>query len=174
MKRNKEGKDTMRKQGKFAVLLTMALALAAPAVLAQSSPPTSGSPMAKNVEGGNHRRHQRHHRGFGFAKLNLTDTQKAAMKQVRENHKATLSGLREQMKAKHQELRQATNGGNFSEALAAQKLAEMAPLKAKLMGERFAMRQEVMNILTPEQKAQMSQMRTEWKAKRANHSNSQR
>jgi len=164
----------MRKQGKFAVLFTMALALAAPAVLAQSGPATSGSAIERKVEGGRHGRHQHHQRGFGFAKLNLTDTQKAAMKQVRENHKAALSGLREQMKAKHEDLRQATAGGNFNEALATQKLTEMAPLQAKLMAERFAMRQEVMNILTPEQKAQMSQMRTEWKAKRGNHSDSQR
>jgi len=164
----------MRKQGKFAVLFTMALALAVPAVLAQSGPATSGSARESKVEGGRHGRHQYHQRGFGFEKLNLTDTQKAAMKQVRENHKAALSSLREQMKTKHEELRQANNGGNFSEALATQKLTEMAPLQAKLMAERFAMRQEVMNILTPEQKAQMSQMHTEWKAKRGNHSDSQR
>jgi periplasmic protein CpxP/Spy len=174
VKRTKEGKDTMRKQGKFAVLFTIALALAAPAVLAQSGPATSGSAVERKAEGGRHGRHGHHRRGFGFAKLNLTDAQKAAMKQVRENHKATLSALREQMKAKHNELRQASSGGNFSEALATQKLAEMAPLKAKLMAEGFAMHQQVMNILTPEQKAQLSQMRAEWKAKRANHSDSQR
>ena len=74
------------------------------------------------------------------------------MKQVRENHKASLSALREQLQSKHRELRQATNGDSFNEALATQKLAEMAPLEAKLMAERFAMRQEVMNILTPDQR----------------------
>ena len=166
----------MKKRGTIAVLFIMALALSAPVVLAQSSAGASGTAMAQKGAGGRHREHRddRHdRRDFAFGKLNLTDAQKAGMKQVRENHKATISALHEQIQAKRKELSQATSGGNFNEALATQKLAEMAPFEAKLMAERLAMRQEFMNILTPDQKAQLSQMRTERKAKRANHRNSQ-
>jgi Spy/CpxP family protein refolding chaperone len=163
----------MKNRGKFAVLFVMVLALAAPVVLAQSDSATSDTAVGQKFERGRHHRHEHRDGALGFAKLNLTDTQKAGMKQVRENHKAIISGLRAQMRIKRQELRQATNGGNFSEALATQKLTEMAPLKAKLMAEEFAMHQEVMNILTPEQKAQLSEMRKEWKAKRGGLRNSQ-
>lgn len=166
----------MKKPGSFAVLFVMALALLAPAAFAQTTA-TSGTDGAKQVARGEHRErghHRRGMKGLQFRKLNLTDAQKAAIKQVRENHKATISGLREQMGIKRKELREAAKGGNFNEALATQKLSEMAPLQAKLMAERLAMRQESMKVLTPEQKAQLSQMRTEWKAKHANHSDSQR
>jgi Spy/CpxP family protein refolding chaperone len=136
------------KSWKVCSTIRSVLALAAPAVLLSRVPQTALRPWDRTKRG----RHPHHRRGFGFEKLNLTDAQKAGMKQVRENHKASLSALREQLQSKHRELRQATNGDSFNEALATQKLAEMAPLEAKLMAERFAMRQEVMNILTPDQR----------------------
>ena len=160
----------MKKQGSFAVLYVIALALSAAAVFAQSPATTSGRDEAKHGARGEHRgRHGQEGgmEGFQFRELNLTDAQKTAMKQVHQNHKATISALRQQMETKRQELHEAAKGGNFNEALATQKLTEMAPLQAKLMGERLAMRQESMNVLTAEQKAQLSQMRTERKAKHA-------
>jgi len=161
----------MKKQGMFAVLFAIALVLSASVIFAQSAAKTSGTDVANGVEG-RHAGH-RHHRGqmqFGFGKLNLTDAQKAQMKQVRENHKATMAGLREQMQAKRKELREATEGSSFNEAVATQKFTEMAPIEAKLMAERVAMRKEFMNLLTPEQRTQLDQMRSEWKTRRANHS----
>lgn len=165
----------MKKPGSFAVLFVMALALSATAIFAQSPAATSGKDSAKHAARGEHRRHghDRHGmQGFQFRQLNLTDSQKAAMKQVRENHEGTISGLRQQLGMKRKELREAEKDGNFNEAVATQKLSEMAPLQAKLMAERLAVRQESMNVLTAEQKAQLSQMRTEWKAKRADHGDS--
>ena len=70
------------------------------------------------------------------------------------------------MAAKRQELRAASEGGTFNEALATQKLQEMAGLQAKLMGEEFKNRQEMLSILTPEQKTQLEQKRAEFKNKR--------
>ena len=62
--------------------------------------------------------------GFGgggmFAKLNLTDAQKASMKQIRESFGERTKSLREQLRAKRQQLRQANQGGTFNESLAAQ------------------------------------------------------
>lgn len=161
----------MKKLRSFAVLFVIALALSAAAVLAQSPATTGGRDGVKHGARGEHRgRHGQQRRGmegFQFRELNLTDAQKTAMKQVHQNHKATISALRQQMETKRQELHEAAKGGNFNEALATQKLTEMAPLQAKLMGERLSMRQESMNVLTSEQKAQLSQMRTERKAKHA-------
>ena len=112
---------------------------------------------------------QRGHRGghFGgrmFKGLNLTDEQKSSMKQIRQSFGERTKGLREQLRAKRQEMRQASQGGTFNEALATQKLTESASLKAKLMGEKFKLRQEMLAVLTPEQKTMLEQKRAEFKA----------
>jgi protein CpxP len=103
--------------------------------------------------------------GF-FRQLNLTDDQKAKMKQIRESFAQSNKPLREQLRAKRQELRQASEGGTFNEALATQKLTEMASLEAKAMGERFKLHQEMLSVLTPEQKAQLEQQKAQFKARR--------
>ena len=108
-------------------------------------------------------------RGMMFGGANLTDDQKAKMKQIGESFRERTQSLHQQLRAKRQELRQTSEGGTFNEALATQKLQESASLQAKLMGEQFRMRQEMLSVLTPEQKTQLEQKRAEFKAKRANH-----
>jgi len=108
-------------------------------------------------------------RGMMFGGVNLTDDQKAKMKQIGDSFRERTQSLHQQLRAKRQELRQASEGGTFNEALATQKLQESASLEAKLMGEQFRMRQEMLAVLTPEQKTQLEQKRAEFKAKRANH-----
>jgi protein CpxP len=104
-------------------------------------------------------------RGMFFRGLNLTDDQKAKMKQASQSFRERTQSLRQELQAKRQELRQASEGGTFDEALATQKLQESATLQAKLMGEEFKMRQEMLSVLTPEQKTQMEQKRAEFKDK---------
>ena len=108
--------------------------------------------------------------GMMFGGINLTDDQKAKLKEISQSFRGRTQSLREQLRTKRQELRQASEGGTFNEGLATQKLQESASLQAKLMGEQFKMRQEMLSILTPEQKTQLEQKRAEFKAKRANHS----
>jgi protein CpxP len=105
--------------------------------------------------------------GGAFRQLNLTDDQKAKLKQIRENFAQQNKPLRDQLRAKRQELRQANEGGTFNEALATQKLTEMASLEAKLMGEGFKLRQEMQSVLTAEQKAQLEQAKAQFKARRS-------
>jgi Spy/CpxP family protein refolding chaperone len=102
-----------------------------------------------------------------FRGITLTEDQKARVKQIHESFRTRNQGLHEQLRAKRQEIRQASEGGNFNEALATQKLQETAALQAKLMGERFKLHQELQSVLTAEQKAQLEQKRAEMKAKRA-------
>lgn len=103
--------------------------------------------------------------GFGgdrlFARLNLTDDQKAKIKQTRQSFKESNKPLLDQLKSKRQELRQASEGGTFNEALATQKLTEMAGLRAKLMGARIQLRQQMLSVLTPEQKTQLDQLKAQ-------------
>jgi len=98
-----------------------------------------------------------------FARLNLTDDQKAKIKQTRQSFMESNKPLLDQLKSKRQELRQASEGGTFNEALATQKLTEMAGLQAKLMGARIQLRQQMLSVLTPEQKTQLDQLKAQFK-----------
>ena len=103
-----------------------------------------------------------------FEKLNLTDDQKARMKTIRESFGERTKSLRDQLEAKRQELRPANQGDTFNEALVTQKLTESAGLQAKLMGEEFRLRQEMLTVLTPEQKTQLDQLRQQFKSDHGN------
>jgi protein CpxP len=111
------------------------------------------------------------HRGDGgrdfWQGLNLTEDQKTQMKQIRESYRQRTESLHKELRAKKQELHQANQGETFNESVATRVLTESAPLEAKLMGERFKMRQEMMALLTPEQKNQLEQRREQHKMKGA-------
>jgi len=131
-----------------------------------------GNQQEKRVQGwgqgGFGRGHWRRHRFAGrlFSQLNLTDAQKAQMKQLNQNFRANTKSLREELLAKRGELRQANQGETFNEALATEKLNEITALQVKLMGERFKLKQQISAVLTPEQKTQLEQLREQMKAKR--------
>ena len=163
----------MSKLGRFktvAIASLSAIALAASIAVAQTVTTDQSTTQGTRTEGrGEHKGHgwegMRNHGEF-FKQLNLTDDQKAKMKQIRESFAERNKPLMEQLRAKHQELRQATEGGTFNEALATQKLMEIAPLEAKLMGERARQHQEMLSVLTAEQKAQLEQARAQFKTRR--------
>ena len=173
----------MKKLGrihKLGIAGLSALALAAPVALAQTAGTEQG--QKQHAERGEHRGHRGGKRGGGkfgghfggFRGIELTDAQKASMKQLRQSFGERTKSLREQLHAKRQELREAQSGTSFNEALATQKLTETAGLQAKLMAEEFKLRQDSLALLTPEQKAQLEQRRQQreqrreqWKAQRS-------
>jgi Spy/CpxP family protein refolding chaperone len=168
----------MKKLGKIQTLAITglaAIALATPVALGQTATTTQDGyqQMArKEGRGGKHRGRRGGHRGgMMFRGLNLTDEQKASMKQLHQSFNERTKALRQELRTKRQEMRQANTGGIFNEALATQKLTESASLQAKLMGERFKLRQEMLAVLTPEQKTQMEQKRAEFQKKRAEFKN---
>jgi Spy/CpxP family protein refolding chaperone len=158
----------------LAIATLSAIALAASIAVAQtvSTGQDNGQGAARKEWRGKMDRGERRGHSWGgmyggaFRQLNLTDDQKAKMKQIRESFAVQNKPLREQLHAKRQELRQASEGGTFNEALATQKLTEMASLEAKLMGEQFKLRQEMQSVLTAEQKAQLEQSKAQFKARR--------
>ena len=166
----------MKKLGriqKLALAGVSALAIAAPVASAQTAGGDQGARQGTHERHGKggfgkHRGGRRggHMGGMMFRGLELTDAQKASLKQIRQSFGERTKSLREQLRAKHGELRQAEANGTFNESLAAQKLAEVAPIQAKLMAEEFKLRQDSLAVLTPEQKAQLEQRRAEFKAKR--------
>ena len=169
----------MKKLGKFKILSIASLAAIALAVPIAYTQTTSTNQVTR---GEGHGRGEgqgwgdRGGRGPGgergggmqggmFRGITLTDDQKVKMKQISQSFRERTQALHEALGAKRQELRQATEGGTFDEALVTQKLQESASLEAKLMGEQFKMRQEMQSVLTTEQKAQIEQKRAEFKAK---------
>ena len=165
----------MSKLGRFktlAIASISAVALAGSIAVAQTVTTDQDKSQGARPEWRG-RRGDHHGHGFGgmrdgefFGKLNLTEDQKAKMKQIHESFAQTNKPLLDQLKAKRQELRQASEGGTFNEALATQKLTEIAPLEAKLMGERAKLDQEMLSVLTAEQKAQLEQARAQFKTRR--------
>src|SRR5207237_7959327 len=157
----------MKKLGKvkmLAIASLSAVALVASIAVAQSVKTDRGSGPRRQWRGDGMKRG--FHGGGAFLnRLNLTDDQKAKMKQIRESFAERNKPLLEQLRAKRQELRQASEGGTFNEALATQKLTEMAGLQAKLRGERFKLHQDMQSVLTAEQKAQLDQLKAQFKTR---------
>ena len=169
----------MNKLGRFkmlAIATLSAIALAASIAVAQTVTTNQDNGQGARPEWrGPRGDHSGDHKGRGFRgmravgffrQLNLTEDQKAKIKQIRESFAESNKPLREQLRAKRQELRQASEGGTFNEALATQKLTEIAPIEAKLMGQRTKLHQEMLSVLTAEQKAQLEQQRAQFKTRR--------
>jgi len=158
----------------FAIATLSAIALAASIAVAQTvTTDQSNTQDPRTDMRGDHKGHGwggMRHGGF-FGQLNLTEDQKTKMKTIRESFAERNKPLRDQLRAKRQELRQASEGGTFNEALATQKLTEMASLEAKLMGERFKLHQETLSVLTAEQKAQLEQSKAQFKTRRGERRN---
>ena len=165
----------MKKLGKFkmlAIATLSAIALAASIAVAQTvkTGPGDGQRSRADWQRGRGRGEGEQNgwggmRGAFLQKLNLTDDQKAKIKQIRESFALDNKPLREQLHAKRQELRQASEGGTFNEALATQKLTEMAGLQAKLMSQEFKLHQEMQSVLTAEQKAKLEQAKAQFKTR---------
>jgi len=172
----------MNKLGRFktlAIATLSAIALAASIAVAQTVTTEQGNTQDTRSErrGGRGRGEHKGHgwggmrRGGFFKQLNLTEDQKARIKPIRQSFAERNKPLREQLQAKRQELRQASEGGTFNEALATQKLTEMASLQAQMMGERAKLHQETLSVLTAEQKAQLEQSKAQFKARRGERRN---
>jgi periplasmic protein CpxP/Spy len=158
----------------LAIASLSAIALAASIAVAQTVTPNQGTGESNQKQGhrewrgrgrGDHKGMRGMRGGEFFRGLNLTTDQQAKMKTIRQSFAQSNKPLRDQLHAKRQELRQASEGGTFNEALATQKLTEMASLEAKLMGERFKLHQEMLSVLTAEQKAELEQAKAQRKAR---------
>jgi protein CpxP len=150
-----------------AIALTASIAFAQTAQTDQNKGQEGSRPEWRGRGRGKHGAGGWGMRGGGFFRgLNLTEDQKTKLKQIRESFAERNKPIREELRAKRQELRQANQGGTFNESLATQKLTEMASLQAKMMGEQVKLHQEMLSVLTPEQKTQLEQQKAQFKARR--------
>lgn len=105
-----------------------------------------------------------HHRGMGmaFRGLDLTDEQKAKVKELHTASRESLKPVMESLKANHEKMETLTANGAFDEAQVTALASEQASLAAKLIVERQRIKSQMFSILTDEQKAKLA----EQKAKR--------
>jgi periplasmic protein CpxP/Spy len=131
----------------IAVLSLAVGGAAIPSIVAAQSNPTTGTPSVN----------QRQHRGDGFKKLNLTESQKQQMKSIHENTKRQIEGvLTSEQRAK---LANAIQAGDRKGAWKSLNLT--ASQKQQIRSIREAGKQQSMAILTPDQRAQLEQMLAE-------------
>jgi protein CpxP len=95
----------------------------------------------------------------GFGNLNLSDEQKAQLKQLRETTHQQNAQLFADARATRKELR-SLNGSN--DARAAELKAHLESLRPQLEAARKQQHEAFVNVLTPEQRTQLEQ----WKAQR--------
>lgn len=98
--------------------------------------------------------------GMMLRGLDLTDAQKAQVKEITDASKARIDPIREAMKANHQKLDELTANGAFDEAQVSGVANEIGNTHARMIVERERVRSQIFAILTDEQKAKAAEMRT--------------
>lgn len=156
----------MRKNITLGLILTSAMAFGAVAVAAPAGP-----------AGGPHGHHShRHGQGMGFQKLNLTDAQRASIKQIMHTsfaqNKPQWQALRQQRSA-FESMTPDQVGYQAAAARLAQAEADATKVRVQ---QKANVRAQIYAVLTPAQKAQMATMRAQkqarreqWKQFRAEH-----
>lgn len=133
------------------VFVAISLLLGAAAAVAQDMPE---GPM-----------HMHGHGMFGgmlpFHAVNLTDTQKTQIKQLYQNAKPTMKPLFEQLRQNHEAMIQLVTSGEFSQAKAQALAAQSSQLLSQLAVLHASITAQAFQLLTPEQKTQMTQVLAE-------------
>jgi Spy/CpxP family protein refolding chaperone len=133
-------------------MLAMALILPLSFAQAQDSQSvTTHGPMRENAMGG-------HELRFLSRYLNLTDTQKAQIKQLLENEKSSMEPLMQQEHQGHLQMTQLVQSGNFDETKAQTIATSLSQTTAQSMVQRAKVDAEIFQLLTPEQKTKMTQL----------------
>ena len=132
----------------LAVLMGSVIAKSQTAEDTPTAPPMRGHGMGMGMGG---------HLQFLAAKLNLTDDQKTQMKAVMQKEKPTIQPLHQQEQQIDQQLRQYVEG-SFNQAQVAALAAQKAQIQASLTVEETRIHNELYQLLTSDQKAQLRQM----------------
>jgi len=137
------------------------------AMLNVLTPEQQAQLKAARLEHGFGRGHQRLMAGVVARKLNLSDEQKAQLKQIRQTSHQANAQLFADARAKRQELRSLTRA---NDPRAADVKAQLEALRPQLEAARQQQHTEFLNVLTPEQRSQLEQ----WKAERQSRHRSSR
>jgi len=149
----------------LAVLMGSVIAKSQTAEETAPAPPMHGHGMrmGMGMEG---------HLHFLAAKLNLSDDQKTQMKAIMEKEKPTIQPLHQQEQQVDQQLRQYVEG-SFDQARVTALAAQKAQIQAALTVEHTRMHNELYQLLTTDQKAQLKQMEANHEARMQRRMNKQ-
>ncbi|MDG2536578.1 Spy/CpxP family protein refolding chaperone [Dyella jiangningensis] len=148
----------MRKNITLALAMASALALAPFAIAAAAG--QDGGP-----HGGGHGGHG-HEFAAEYAKLNLSDAQKANIKQIMQNAFSQTKTQRQNLRQQREAFEQmAPNASGYQAAAAALAQAEGAAATTRVQ-QRAAIRAQVYAVLTPAQQAQLATLKAERQARR--------
>lgn len=100
-------------------------------------------------------------------RLNLTDAQRDQVKQIMDNHKDDQKALMDRLRPAHEALDTAVTASPLNEGAVRGAASELANVESDLAVERARIHQEVLQILTAEQKAQLAKQQAEMKTRRA-------
>jgi len=129
------------------IIVTLAMALGS-AALAQDAP---------DMPAGHMHRHGMWGEMLPFHAVNLTDAQRTQIKQLHENAKPAMKPIFEQLRQNHEAMIQLVTSGNFDQAKAQALAAQSSQLMSQLEVQRASITAQAYQLLTPEQKTQMSQ-----------------
>lgn len=111
---------------------------------------------------GGHRGSKHGGSGFMFRGLDLTDEQKAQLKEIHDGNEAKLAPVFEALKANREKMDAATANGAFDEATVTAIANEQAALSAQLIVEKERVKSQSFAILTPEQKAKFEERKAKY------------
>lgn len=139
-----------------AILAIVLTAMGAIFVFAQqNAPPEGHRGFGKRGGHGSHGRMLRH--------LDLTEAQKAQVKQIMANSRITVEPLREQLRENRRQLSQLSADGSFDAAGVQAIAARQGNLTAQLIVEKERVKAQIFQILTPEQRRKAAEMRERMK-----------
>jgi Spy/CpxP family protein refolding chaperone len=164
----------MRLTGRKKISLVAALAgalllMAAVAGFAQGGPQEGprGGPRGPRGERGIGPRGDGPGRPLPFLRdLNLTDAQKAQVKQIVDNFESSTRELREKMRSLRGGEQDALKDGGFDEAAVRSAAQARASIEVELEVARARMLSQVYGVLTAEQKARLAEQRQQFEQRR--------
>lgn len=115
-----------------------------------------------------------HMLGFFTDYLNLSDAQQAQIKDILAKEKPTLWPLMQQMAQSHHDLRQLEESGTFDEAKVRALASQQAQIMTELMVQKARIHSEMFQVLTPDQKAKMTQFMDRREQRFMKHSQDQK
>jgi len=124
-----------------------------------------------------------HHHGgpmgdFGFGDhmfnylsdaLDLTQAQQDQAKAITEKEKATIQPLMKQLMQAHKDMSVMEDSGTFDEAKVRALAAQNTPILTELFVQKARIHAELMQILTPEQKTKLAQLKAKHESRMSEH-----
>ncbi len=152
-----------------AIILTVVLtAMGAMMIFAQDSTDNTGKKeFGKHGHYGKRGGHKgmRGGKGMMFRGLDLTDAQKAQVKQITQTSRENMKTVHAQMKSNRQQLEAASANGNFNQAQVQSLATQQGNLHAQMIVEKERVKSQIYQILTPEQKAKAAEMKANFEQK---------